>query len=119
MKTILVAVVMVLSVHSVAFSQDIDPLSEGNKYFESGNYRAAADVYRRIVSTNLDIPTKAKAWFNLGVTYHKLRRHDDAINAFTQIFSLNVDDREQGREPHGDISQLPSTSSMADREHPV
>ena len=96
MKTILLAVVMVLSVHLVAFSQDIDPLSEGNKYFESGNYRAAADVYRRIVSTNVDIPTKAKAWFNLGVTYQKLGRRDDALNAFTQIFSMNVDDREQG-----------------------
>ena len=95
MKTILVVIAMVLT-SSVAFSQVVDPLSEGNKHFEASNYQAAADVYRRIVRTNLDVPTKAKAWFNLGLTYQKLGEHDEAINAFKQIFSMNVNDREPG-----------------------
>ena len=96
MKTTLIAIAMVLATHSIAFTQEVDPLSEANKLFQTRNYKAAADVYRRIVSTDLNIPTKAKAWYNLGVTYQKLRRYDDAINAFTQIFSLNVNDREPG-----------------------
>ena len=96
MKTILVVIAIVLGGNFVAFSQEVDPLSEGNKYFEARQYGTAAAVYRRIASTNLDAPTKAKAWYNLGVTYQKLGQHDDAINAFTQIFSMNVNDREQG-----------------------
>lgn len=96
MKTTLIAIVIVLGCNFVVFSQAVDPLTEGNKFFEARNYQAAADVYRRIVRTNLDVPTKAKAWFNLGITYQKLGRYDDAINAFTQIFSMNVNDREPG-----------------------
>ena len=96
MKTTLLVIAIVLGGNFVAFSQTADPLSEGNKLFEARNYRAAADVYSRIVNTNPDTPTKAKAWFNLGVTYQKLGRYDDAINAFNQIFSMNVDDREPG-----------------------
>jgi tetratricopeptide (TPR) repeat protein len=100
MKTFLFAVVIVLGVHLgsnfVAFSQEVDPLSEGNKLFQARNFEAAAAVYRRIVSRDLDIPTKAKAWFNLGVTYQRLRRYDDATKAFTKIFGMNVNDREQG-----------------------
>lgn len=96
MKTTLIAIVIVLGCNFVVFSQTVDPLTEGNKFFEARNYQAAADVYRRIVRTNLDVPTKAKAWFNLGITYQRLRRYDDAINAFTQIFSMNVNDREPG-----------------------
>ena len=100
MKTTLAVMAMVLvgylSNSFVVFGQEADPLSEGDKYFEARNYRAAADVYQRIVRTNLDDPTKARAWFNLGMTYQKLRQYDDAINAFTQIFSMNVNDREPG-----------------------
>lgn len=100
MKTILAAVVMVIMAHLgnnfVAFSQAVDPLTEGNKYFEARNYEAAADVYRRIVRTETDVPTKAVAWFNLGITYQKLAHYDDAINAFKQIFTMNVNDREPG-----------------------
>ena len=96
MKTALVVIAIVLGCNFVAFSQTVDPLTEGNKYFEARNYQAAAAVYRRIVSTDLDVPTKAKAWFNLGITYQKLNRYDDAINAFTQIFTMNVNDREPG-----------------------
>lgn len=96
MKTALVVVAIVLGCSFVGFSQTVDPLTEGNKYFEARNYQLAADVYRRIVTTDLDIPTKAKAWFNLGITYQKLGRYDDAINAFTQIFTMNVNDREPG-----------------------
>ena len=96
MKTALGAIAIVLGCGFVAFSQAVDPLTEGNKYFEQRNYQAAADVYRRIVRTDLDVPTKAKAWFNLGITYQKLGRHDDAINAFKQIFTMNVNDREPG-----------------------
>ena len=96
MKTTLIAIVIVLGCNFVVFSQTVDPLTEGNKFFEARNYQAAADVYRRIVRTDLDVPTKAKAWFNLGITYQKLGRYDDAINSFTQIFSMNVNDREPG-----------------------
>ena len=96
MKTTLIAIVIVLGCNFVVFSQAVDPLTEGNKYFEARNYQAAADVYRRIVRTDLDVPTKAKAWFNLGITYQKLHRYDDAINAFKQIFTMNVNDREPG-----------------------
>ena len=96
-KTLLAVIAMVLVGNSfVAYGQEADPLSEGNKYFETRNYRAAADVYRRIVRTSLDDPTRARAWFNLGMTYQKLGQYDDAINAFTQIFSMNVNDRETG-----------------------
>jgi tetratricopeptide (TPR) repeat protein len=81
---------------SLAAGQALDPLSEANRYFKERNYQAAVNIYQRILATNLDVPTKAKAWFNLGMTYQKLARYDDAINAFTQIFNMDVNDREPG-----------------------
>ena len=96
MKTTLIVIAIVLGCSFVGFGQTLDPLTEGNKYFEARNYEAAADVYRRIVRTETDVPTKAVAWFNLGITYQKLTQYDDAINAFKQIFTMNVNDREPG-----------------------
>ena len=99
MKKILALIAIVMSVLiscSVAFSQTVDLLSEGNKHFETRNYQAAAEVYQRIVKTELDVSTKAMAWFNLGLTYQKLNQHDDAIKAFTEVFNMNVSDLEPG-----------------------
>ena len=76
--------------------QQVDPLSEGNRLFEARDYQAAALAYRALLDNTTDVPTAAKAWFNLGLSYQKLNRHQDAIGAFREIFDMNVNDREVG-----------------------
>lgn len=100
MKLILTGIVIVVAIQLggsfLASAQSVDPLSEGNRYFEARDYRMAAAIYERLGRTNLDIPTKAKAWFNLGLTYQKLGRYDDAIKSFNIILKMDVNDREPG-----------------------
>lgn len=98
MSTSLVRLLLIvqLSVTGVIAGQGVDPLTEANRLFEARDYQAAAVAYRAVAEKTSDIPTAAKAWFNLGLTYRKLNRHNEAIAAFSQIFQMDVDDREPG-----------------------
>jgi tetratricopeptide (TPR) repeat protein len=100
MKTAVFVVALVLSgqlgSNFVVFGQAVDPLAEGNGRFEARDYQGAAEVYQRLLKTDIDVPTRAKVWFNLGLTLQKLARYDEAVSAFGQIFELDVNDRETG-----------------------
>lgn len=101
-KTIFCLGVLILANFGLSFAQTDDVLSEANKLFQSKQYEAAATAFQKIVGAAQDDSIKAKALYNLGLTYQQLKRHDDAIETFKRIFPTNANDREPG----GSIMQI-------------
>ena len=53
-----------------------------------GNDAAAADHFERVVKTDTDSEVIEQAWFQLGTTYRRLHRMDEARNAMATYQQL-------------------------------
>lgn len=47
--------------------------------YADGDYHAAAVLFKQVADAE---PGNAKAWYNLGLSYYKLKRYDDAVAAY-------------------------------------
>lgn len=54
--------------------------------YERGNYKSAADLFKRVVDAD---PKHKTAWMDLGRTYMVLRQTEDAVAAFKKQAELN------------------------------
>lgn len=61
---------------------------EGNKLYEKGNYKAAADAYQKALSTN---PTDAKSLFNLGNALYQQKQYEAARKALNATAKTSAD----------------------------
>jgi tetratricopeptide (TPR) repeat protein len=59
-----------------------DPLQLGNKFYEKGEYAAAADQYRQIAMKSKISINRAFAWFNLGNCHVQTKAYNKAIVAY-------------------------------------
>jgi type IV pilus biogenesis/stability protein PilW len=55
----------------------------GTAYADMGNYKEAAEAYKRALS-NPQYKNPSLALYNLGMVYYELSRYDDAIDAFKE-----------------------------------
>jgi tetratricopeptide (TPR) repeat protein len=63
-------------------------LETGNKYFESGKYKEASIIYRRLISKNQKY---GPAYYHLGLTELKSGRYGEAIQALRRATELQPD----------------------------
>lgn len=59
-----------------------DPLANGNRLYEKGDYPAAAEQYRQAARTNKYGINRAFAWFNLGNCHVQTKAYNKAIVAY-------------------------------------
>ncbi len=59
-----------------------DPLLEGNRLYEKGDYAAAADQYRQTALKSKNVINRAFAWFNLGNCHVQSKAYQKAIVAY-------------------------------------
>jgi tetratricopeptide (TPR) repeat protein len=59
-----------------------DPLYNGNRLYEKGDYPAAAEQYRQAARTNKYGINRAFAWFNLGNCHVQTKAYNKAIVAY-------------------------------------
>jgi tetratricopeptide (TPR) repeat protein len=62
-----------------------DDLSQGKKYYRSGNFGLAEKYFRHAVELH---PRDAEAWLGLAASYDRLRRFDLADRAYAQAISI-------------------------------
>jgi hypothetical protein len=83
-----VAVLVLLAAGSVAAAAPIDDakraFSEGKAAFERGDYEAALSHYQR---ANLILPAP-NLYYNIGATYERLGRYQEAALAFDKYFEM-------------------------------
>lgn len=77
-------------------SASIPTLEEANAAYEARDLDRALSLFQKIVAGEKDASTRAKATFNLGMTYAALQRYGEAIAAYDKIFDMEVDDSEAG-----------------------
>jgi tetratricopeptide (TPR) repeat protein len=59
-----------------------DPLAQGNKLYEKGDYAGAADQYRQAAMKSKVSINRAFAWFNLGNCHVQTKAYNKAIVAY-------------------------------------
>jgi TolA-binding protein len=74
-----------------------DALEEANKLYARKDYQAALAAFRNIVARELDVPTKAKAMFNLGLTLKQLHQYEGAIAVFQRVNHAACERQGKGR----------------------
>lgn len=82
-----------------------DPSLKNSSYYlgraemELGNYPAAAESFQRTVSApGVDRELVQQAWYQLGVTYRRLHRVEDAQKAFTTFQRLKDEEAQEQQE---------------------
>jgi tetratricopeptide (TPR) repeat protein len=60
--------------------------SQGESYYNSGDYNAAISAFMNAVAVN---PDYAEAWNNLGIAYEQIGKYQDAVLAFRRAVAIN------------------------------
>ena len=60
--------------------------SEGNKYFDQGNYGEAIKSYKKSIMLNKNFD---KSFYNLGLSYFKQGNNKDALDSFDKALEIN------------------------------
>lgn len=61
------------------------PYEEGNKYFDSGDFRSAINLYTKAISKN---QRYLNAYFNRAAAYYQLEELDNACHDWTKIYEF-------------------------------
>ncbi len=70
-------------------SQDVnDMIRRGNEAYSSGEYKKAETAYNKVLKINRN---NTIALFNLGNTFYKLKKYDDAISIYDKTAALTGD----------------------------
>lgn len=62
--------------------------------YKQGRYDDAAATYGKLAQDGTDLQRQAATWYNLGNTYVKQRKLDEAIEAYKNALRLTPDDKE-------------------------
>lgn len=70
-------------------SQDVnDMIRRGNEAYSSGEYKKAETAYNKVLKINQN---NTIALFNLGNTFYKLKKYDDAVRIYDKTAALTGD----------------------------
>jgi tetratricopeptide (TPR) repeat protein len=97
-KNISLIVIALLFLTSNAFSQsNLSTLNDGVDKYEQKKYLDAEIDFRKVVETT---PKNFEANFNLGTSYYKQEKYDDAIKAFTNSLTSAKDNESAAKVFH-------------------
>src|ERR1700738_1586997 len=80
-----------LTAHAIAIAQDPQQdiqslLAEARDAQSRRDFNAAAESYRKAVELDPSVP---ELWANLGLMYHELAKHDEAVQSFKKAIRLD------------------------------
>lgn len=86
-----VLILTVLLLNGAPMRSGKEELSLGNKYFDEGSYRLAAEVYEKLLISFQDVRTESFILYRLAYCSFSLNEYDEAGKRLDELKKINID----------------------------